>query len=58
MGRAGISGRPSLKVDRNEIDLRDIPFERSVGASFEVTNEGNRPLKFNKTPYVEVVEGC
>jgi hypothetical protein len=53
-----VSGAPSLKVDRETIDFGDVRYERPVGASFQLTNVGDQPLKFSKTPNVEVIEGC
>jgi hypothetical protein len=53
-----VTGSPSLKVDRDKIDLGDVRFETPVSVSFQITNVGDKPLKFVKTPDVEVVEGC
>ena len=53
-----VTGSPSLKVDRNEVDLGDIKLGRTVSVSFRLTNVGDQPLRFSKTPYIEVLEGC
>ena len=52
------SGSPSLTVDIEEINLGDIPVGQSVQAVFQLTNTGAQPLKFSKTPYIQVREGC
>ncbi len=53
-----VSGAPSLKVDRDTINLGDINLGRTVNVSFLLTNVGDKPLKFSKIPYIEVKEGC
>jgi hypothetical protein len=53
-----VSGAPSLKIDKEFVDFGDVRYERPVGASFQLTNVGDRPLKFSRAPYIEVVEGC
>lgn len=53
-----VSGAPSLKVDKQKVDLGNIKLGRTVEVSFELTNVGDQNLRFTKTPYIEVVEGC
>jgi hypothetical protein len=53
-----ISGAPSLKVDRERVDFGDVKVDTPVSVSFEIANVGDQPLRFNKPPTVEVVEGC
>ena len=53
-----VTGGPSLKVDKEEIDLGDVKLGSPVKVSFEITNVGDKPLRFDKAPYVEVLEGC
>jgi hypothetical protein len=53
-----VSGQPSLNVDREHVDLGDVPLGQTVSVSFEVSNVGDQPLRFSEAPYVEVVEGC
>jgi hypothetical protein len=53
-----VSGAPALQVDREKIDLGDVPLGQTVSVKFEVANVGDQPLRFTEKPYVEVVEGC
>ena len=53
-----VSGAPRLRVDRELVDLGDIPLGRTVQVDFRLTNVGDQPLRFTETPYIEVVEGC
>jgi hypothetical protein len=53
-----VSGRPSIKVDTEKVDLGDVKLGRTVEVDFEITNVGDQTLRFTKTPFVEVLEGC
>ncbi len=53
-----VRGAPSLKMDKEQVDLGNVPLGQTVQVSFRVTNVGDQPLRFSKAPYVEVVEGC
>ena len=53
-----VSGAPRLRVDRELVDLGDIPLGRTVQVDFRLTNVGDQPLRFAEMPYIEVVEGC
>lgn len=53
-----VHGAPSLKADRQQIDLGDIKLGQFVQASFRLTNVGDQPLRFSEAPYIEVVSGC
>ena len=53
-----VSGRPSLKVNQESIDLGNVRLGQTVEVSFELTNVGDQPLRFSEAPYVEVVDGC
>jgi anaerobic glycerol-3-phosphate dehydrogenase len=53
-----VTGQPRLKVDREGVDLGDVPLGQAVRTAFVLTNVGDRPLRLTDPPYVEVVEGC
>lgn len=53
-----VNGAPSLKADQEKIDLGDEKLGNTVEVSFQISNVGDKPLRFSKQPYVEVVEGC
>jgi len=53
-----VSGKPSLKVDQQKIDLGDVKLGQTVEVKFKLTNVGDQTLSFDKAPYVDVVEGC
>ena len=53
-----VVGQPSLKADREEIDLGDVKLGKTVSASFVLTNVGDQTLRFSEIPYVELREGC
>ncbi|PKO16633.1 MAG: hypothetical protein CVU39_07360 [Chloroflexi bacterium HGW-Chloroflexi-10] len=53
-----VSGTPSLKVDKERVDLGEVKLGQTVQVSFGLKNVGDQPLKFSDVPYVEVKEGC
>jgi len=53
-----VNGAPSLKVDQEKVDLGNVKLGQTVQVKFTLTNVGDQNLRFSKTPYVEVVEGC
>lgn len=53
-----VTGAPSLKVDREKVDLGDMKFNQMAEVTFQLTNVGDQTLRFTKDAYVEVVEGC
>jgi len=52
------SGTPVLKVNQEKVDLGDVKLGQTVQVSFDLTNIGDKTLKFAKAPYVEVLQGC
>lgn len=53
-----VNDAPRLSVDREKIDLGEVKLGQTVQAAFALKNTGDRPLRFSKAPYIEVVEGC
>ena len=53
-----VNGSPSMKVDKEQVDLGDVKLGQTVEVTFQVTNVGDQPLRFEEQPYIEVVEGC
>ncbi len=53
-----VKGSPSLKADKEKIDLGDVKLDQTVEVSFQLTNVGDKPLRFSKQPYIEVAAGC
>lgn len=53
-----VSGAPSLKADKESVNLGDVKLGKIVEASFQLTNVGDQTLRFSDEPYIEVVEGC
>ena len=53
-----VNGTPSLKVDKQKVDLGNVKLGQTVDVKFTLSNVGDQPLRFSKAPYVEVLEGC
>jgi len=53
-----VAGSPSLKVDKDKVDLGNVKLGQTVDVKFTLTNVGDQNLRFTKAPFVEVVEGC
>lgn len=53
-----VTGAPSLKVDREVVNLGDVKLGQTVEVSFQLTNVGDQALRFSEAPYIEVKEGC
>jgi hypothetical protein len=52
------NGSPSLKVNQEKVDLGDVKLGKSVSVSFQLTNTGNKTLRFSQEPYIETIKGC
>lgn len=53
-----VSGSPSLKVDKEKVDLGEKKLGTTVEVSFQLTNVGDQTLRLTEAPYIEVKEGC
>jgi hypothetical protein len=53
-----VSGSPSLKVDKEKVDLGEVKLGKTVEVSFKLTNVGDQTLRFSEQPFIEVKEGC
>jgi len=53
-----VTGMPSLKVDKESVDLGNVKLDKHAEVSFELTNVGDQTLRFAEEPYIEVVQGC
>jgi len=49
-----VTGRPSLKVNRETIDLGNQKLDNTVQAAFELTNVGDQPLRFTLKSWRDV----
>lgn len=56
--RVGETGKPLLRVDRDLIDLGQVPLGQWVEAKFLLTNAGDGRLRLAGAPYVRAVAGC
>jgi hypothetical protein len=52
------TGNPQVAVDQQKIDYGYVKFGETRQFKIAVTNTGDGVLRFEKKPYVEVVEGC
>ena len=50
--------KPRLVVDRDLVDLGDLPFDTPARVVFTLTNSGEGTLTLAGTPRVEAVKGC
>ncbi len=53
-----VAGKPSLKVDKEKIDLGNMKLGETAFASFQLTNVGDQVLEITQTPTIQVIEGC
>ena len=57
-GTIEVSGSPSLKVDKEKVDLGEKKLGTTVQVDFKLNNVGDQTLRFSEAPYIEVKEGC
>lgn len=53
-----VNGAPSIKVDKENVDLGNVKLGQTVEVVFQVANVGDQQLRLTEAPYIEVVEGC
>ena len=54
-----VFGAPSMKVDKEKIDLGDVRLGKTVYAKFKLTNVGDEILFLDgEKSQIKVVEGC
>jgi hypothetical protein len=53
-----VQGSPKLKIDKQKVDLGDVPLGQTVEVTFNLANIGDQQLRFTDPPYIELVEGC
>jgi hypothetical protein len=51
-------GTPRLAVDTQKIDYGYVKFGETRAFEIRVSNAGDGVLRFEKEPYIEVLEGC
>lgn len=51
-------GTPRLAVDTQKIDYGYVKFGETRAFEIQVSNAGDGVLRFEKEPYIEVLEGC
>jgi len=57
-GPGASGGRPRLVLDREVVDLGDLPFEAPAQVVFTLANAGNGRLEIDGELPVKVVKGC
>ena len=53
-----VTGKPSVKIDKEKIDLGNMKLGDTAFASFQLTNVGDQVLQFTQAPTIQVIEGC
>ena len=53
-----VTGAPRLKVDKQLVELGNVPLGQTREIKFELANVGDQTLWFTEAPYIEVKEGC
>ena len=53
-----VQGSPKLKIDKQKVNLGDVPLGQTVEVTFNLANVGDQQLRFTEAPYIELVEGC
>lgn len=53
-----VTGQARLAVDQEKIDFGTLPLDKTVKASFKLTNVGDKPLQVEGQPTIQVLKGC
>jgi hypothetical protein len=53
-----VTGQAKLAVDQEKIDFGTLPLDKTVQASFKLTNVGDEPLQMEGQPTIQVLKGC
>ena len=53
-----VIGKPSLKVDKQKVDLGNMKLGSTAFVSFELKNVGDQVLEISQVPTIQVIEGC
>lgn len=53
-----VTGSPRLKIDRQKVDLGQVPLGKPLEVKFELANVGDQTLWLTEAPYIQVAEGC
>jgi hypothetical protein len=52
------TGGAKLAVDQEKIDFGTVPLDKTVQATFKLTNVGDQQLVIEGTPQIQVKKGC
>lgn len=55
---AQVTGKPRVALDKTQIDFGQVKLDKTVQATFRISNVGDQPLKILDKPLVEVQRGC
>jgi len=55
---AQVTGQPKLAVDQELINFGRVPLDKTVRATFRLSNAGDQPLQILNQPVVQVKQGC
>ena len=56
--QGGDGGIPQIVVDQQQIDYGYVKFGETRAFEVSVANKGTGVLRFERKPYIEILEGC